>query len=133
MKHDQYLFDSSAIITLIERRKSDVLLEGWTVDLAFYELGNAVWKMVNLYKKLSIDDAKVVLDTFMSVYSMMNKIHGLDSQSILMMALQEGITYYDATYLYAAVVKKMTLVTDDKKLKHAGSKYVNVLSSSEIV
>ena len=36
------LYDSSAIINLCGETKIDKLLEGWTLNLAFYELGNAV-------------------------------------------------------------------------------------------
>ncbi len=36
------LFDASAIINLCAEKKLDKLLEGWTLNLAFYELGNAV-------------------------------------------------------------------------------------------
>jgi len=91
-----------------------------------------VWKQVNLYKTLSMDDAKVVLDAFMLVYNRMNKIQEVDPQSILMVASQEGITFYDAAYLQAAKDKKVTLVTDDKKLKQASSKYVNTVTSREV-
>jgi len=132
MRREPHLFDSSAIITLIEKNKLDALLEGWTIDLSFYELGNSVWKQVNLYKTLSMDDAKVVLDAFMLVYNRMNKIQEVDPQSILTVASQEGITFYDAAYLQAAKDKKVTLVTDDKKLKQASSKYVNTVTSREV-
>ena len=132
MRREPHLFDSSAIITLIEKNKLDALLEGLTIDLSFYELGNSVWKQVNLYKTLSMDDAKVVLDAFMLVYNRMNKIQEVDPQSILTVASQEGITFYDAAYLQAAKDKKVTLVTDDKKLKQASSKYVNTVTSREV-
>jgi len=132
MRREPHLFDSSAIITLIEKNKLDALLEGWTIDLSFYELGNSVWKQVNLYKTLSMDDAKVVLDAFMLVYNRMNKIQEVDPQSILTVASQEGITFYDAAYLQAAKDKKVTLVTDDKKLKQVSSKYVNTVTSREV-
>ncbi|PSN83720.1 hypothetical protein B9P99_00865 [Candidatus Marsarchaeota G1 archaeon OSP_B] len=71
-----YLFDSSAIIALVERKKLDELLEGYTIELAFYELGNAVWKQVHLYKTLSTDDAKITLDALISVFNKMHKIQG---------------------------------------------------------
>jgi len=38
------LLDPSAIINLCGKKKIDKLLEGWTLNLAFYELGNAIWK-----------------------------------------------------------------------------------------
>ncbi len=45
------LFDASAIINLCGKKKLDKLLEGWTLNLAFYEIVNAVWKQVYIYKK----------------------------------------------------------------------------------
>jgi len=51
----------------------DELLEGYTIELAFYELGNAVWKQVHLYKTLSTDDAKITLDALISVFNKMHK------------------------------------------------------------
>lgn len=38
------LFDTSAIIVLCRENKIDKLLEGGTINSAFYEPGNAVWK-----------------------------------------------------------------------------------------
>jgi predicted nucleic acid-binding protein len=125
------LFDSSSIITLVERKKLDELLEGWTIDLAFYELGNAVWKQVHLYKTINTDDAKIVLDAFVSVFKKMRKVQEADPFNILRVATEEGLTYYDAAYLQAATVKHMTLVTDDSKLKKASTKYVKTATSHE--
>lgn len=129
---NQYLFDSSAIITLVGKNKLDELLAGWTIELAFYELGNAVWKQVHLYKTLSADDAKIVLDAFISVFNRMHRIQDVEPLSVLGVALKEGLTYYDASYLQAAVDKKMTLVTDDKKLRQVSDKYVNTITSLEL-
>ena len=36
------LFDSSAIINLCGTKRVERLLDGWTLNLAIYELGNAV-------------------------------------------------------------------------------------------
>lgn len=37
------LFDSSAIINLCGQRKPDRLVEGYALNFALYEVGNAVW------------------------------------------------------------------------------------------
>jgi len=130
---NHYLFDSPAIIILVERSKLDELVEGWTIDLAFYELGNAVWKQVNLYQTLSMDEAKIALDALLSVFDKMHKIQEFEPLNILEIAVTEGLSYYDAAYLLAAMDKKMTLVTDDKKLKQVGDKYVNTVTSREAI
>ncbi|MEM3517655.1 MAG: hypothetical protein QXD42_04115 [Nitrososphaerales archaeon] len=38
-----------------------MLLEGWTLNLAFYELGNAVWKQLYLYKTINTKEANILL------------------------------------------------------------------------
>ena len=43
--------------------------------------------------------------------------------------MKEGLTYYDAAYLQAAMEKGMTLVTDDERLKKVGGKYVRAVTS----
>ena len=129
---NRYFFDSSAIIALVERNKPDELLDGWTIDLAFYELGNAVWKQVHLYNTLSIDDAKIALDALISVFKRMHRFQEIGPLSVLRVAAKEGLTYYDAAYLQAAADKKLPLVTDDKKLRRIGSKYVNTITSREL-
>lgn len=54
------LFDSSAAVNLCREKKIDKLLEGWTLNLAFYELGNAVWKQANVHKTITTDEANTV-------------------------------------------------------------------------
>jgi predicted nucleic acid-binding protein len=130
---NRYLFDSSAIITLVESSKLDELLEGWTIDLAFYELGNAVWKQVHLYRTLSMDEAKIALDALVSVFDKMRKVQELEPLSTLVIAVTERLSYYDAAYLQAAADKKMILVTDDKTLRQVGGKYVNTVTSREAI
>lgn len=129
---NRYLFDSSAIITVVERNEPEELFQGSTIDLASYELGNAVWKQVHLYKTLSLDDARIVFDALVSVFNKMHRVQGVEPLSVLAVAAKEGITYYDAAYLQAAADKKLILVTDNKKLKQAGSKYVDTITSREI-
>jgi len=47
--------------------------------------------------------------------------------------LRRGITVYDASYVYVAVRDGFTLVTDDHVLADRASKYVKVVSSSNLV
>jgi len=63
----------------------------------------------------------------------MHKIQEFEPLNILEIAVIKGLSYYDAAYLQAAMDKKMTLVTDDKKLKQVGSKYVNTVTSREAI
>jgi len=125
-----FLFDSSAMIALCGRKELDELLQGWTVDLSFYELGNTVWKQVHLYRTLKMEEASLALDALISVFRKMKRVTEVDALKVLEVAEKEGLTYYDAAYLQAAVEKGMTLVTDDARLKEVGGKYVKAVTSN---
>ncbi|MBS7655121.1 type II toxin-antitoxin system VapC family toxin [Candidatus Bathyarchaeota archaeon] len=126
------LFDSSAIINLCGEKKLDKLLEGWTLSLTFYELGNAIWKQVYLYKAIEADEARIALDSLIEVFNRLKKLKPENALKILKMALEEGITYYDASYIQAAIDNNLTLVTDDSKLYKIGKKYVKTVASDEL-
>jgi len=125
-------FDSSAIINLCGERKIDPLLEGKTLSLAFYEVGNAVWRQVHVHKSITREEGDLVLDSLMEVVRRMEKIEVEKPLEILRIAVEENLTYYDASYLQAAIEKDLTLITDDKKLYVAGKKYIETLKSDEI-
>lgn len=129
MKH---LFDSSSIINLCSERKIEGLLEGCTLNLAFYELGNAVWKQVHLHKALTQEEGVEALAALTEVYGQMRALHVEDSSSILNIAVEEGLTYYDASYIHAAIKNDAMLVTDDRRLHTAASKYVETATSDEL-
>lgn len=126
------IFDSSAIVNLCREKRINELLEGWTINLAFYEMGNAVWKQAYVYKTLSINEANIILDAFMEVFMKLKKPEKENSLEILKIAVKEGLTYYDAAYIQAAVENNLTLVTDDEQLYRTGKKYVKVATSDEI-
>jgi len=129
MKH---LFDSSSIINLCSERKIERLLEGCTLNLAFYELGNAVWKQVHLHKALTQEEGSEALAALTEVYGQMRELQVEDASSILKIAVEEGLTYYDASYIHAAIKNDAVLVTDDRKLQTAASKYVETATSDEL-
>ena len=129
MKH---LFDASAIINLCSDQKIERLLEGGTLNLAFYEIGNAVWKQTHQKKTLTLEEGKEALAALTEVYNQMREITVEDISSILTIAVEEGLTYYDASYIHAAIQNNAALVTDDRKLNTAASKYVETNSSEEL-
>ena len=126
------LFDSSSIINLCSERKIERLLEGYTLNLAFYEMGNAIWKQVHLHKALTQEEGGEALAALTEVYGQMREIHIEDASSILDLAVEEGLTYYDASYIHAAIKNDAMLVTDDRKLHTAASKYVETTTSEEL-
>jgi hypothetical protein len=50
------LFDASAILNLSRNDRSAALLEGKTIDLAFYEVGNSIRRKVCVEKTLTMEE-----------------------------------------------------------------------------
>ncbi|MHA1859793.1 MAG: type II toxin-antitoxin system VapC family toxin [Candidatus Asgardarchaeia archaeon] len=132
-----YLLDSSAIaIILIEKREDAFnLLRGrGTISLAYYELCNILWKETFLLKLV---DTQVALKTAEYLAYILSEMHvenlpsPKDLYELMEVALETGLTAYDASYLYAAEKLSATLVTEDNKLSEAAKKRgVNVISTS---
>jgi len=126
------LLDPSAIINLCGEKKIDKLLEGWTLNLAFYELGNAVWKQVHIHKTITSDEANTILSLLTEIFKKLKKPETEEALEILKIAIKESLTYYDASYIHAAMENSLTLVTDDKQLYTTSSKYIKTVTSDKL-
>jgi len=126
------LYDPSAIINLCGQKKIDKLLEGWTLNLAFYELGNAIWKQVHIHKTITTDEANTVLSLLTEIFKKLKKPETKEALETLKIAIKESLTYYDASYIQAATENGLTLVTDDKQLHTTSSKHIKTVTSDEI-
>ena len=128
-----YLFDASAIVNLVKRGNTRIFLKGATLDLAIYEAINAIWKEHVLLKNIDRDTAITFIDIIHAIFNVMKtfSIGGFEKE-IFELACKEHITIYDAAYLYHAIRGKLTLVTDDRKLREVALKYVRVASSMEL-
>ena len=109
-------------------------MEGKTLDLAYYESLNAILKEQALLKRI---DEKVALE-YIETLSLIFKALKVDSikgeeAEVFKLALKETLTIYDASYLHVAIRDKLTIVTDDKKLRDKSSQYVKALSTKELL
>ncbi|RLI76694.1 toxin VapC [Archaeoglobales archaeon] len=125
------IFDASAIINICSRGEIEKL-EGHTSSLAIYEIGNAIWKQVYQRRKLSIDEGKKALSVLHEVLKNLEKLEIAHPEEVLRIAVNEGLTFYDASYLYLAVKNNLALVTDDKGLYKIAEKHVRVLKSRDL-
>jgi len=124
MTKPQLLFDANAIYRLIRELPDDAtdkLVESSTICLAYYELGNALWRECFLLKRISKEDAEKSL---IFMYTVLDRMHvvSLDNNSgsaILDTACKFNLTFYDSAYLTEAKKSNKILVTDDKKLAKA--------------
>ncbi|MEM0044320.1 MAG: type II toxin-antitoxin system VapC family toxin [Sulfolobales archaeon] len=129
-----YLYDASAIFNLVKRGELRVFLGGHTLDLAIYEVANAVWKECYLLKKIKIETAYRLIELLSKVFDIidLHTIKGFEKE-VMDIAVKEGVTIYDASYIYIAMRDKLTLATDDRKLMDIARKYVSVATTSEII
>ena len=135
------LFDASSIFTLVRELRGDApnkLLEGSTISLAYYELGNALWRECFLLKRISREEAEKLLRAMFAILQAMDVI-SLDNDDdegsvVLDKACEYNITFYDSAYVAEARKSKKVLVTDDKKLAKAAEKAgVKTLTGSALI
>ena len=55
------LFDASAVLDLFRKGRAGELLQGCTIDLAGYELGNAVRRLVDVERSLTPGEGAEIL------------------------------------------------------------------------
>jgi predicted nucleic acid-binding protein len=112
------------------------LVKGTTIYLAYYELGNALWRECLLLKRISIGEAEKSVDLMYSILERM-QVASLDKETgseILDTAYKLNLTFYDTAYLIEAKKGDKTLVTDDIKLAKAAENLgIKTLSSNTLM
>ncbi|BEP17847.1 type II toxin-antitoxin system VapC family toxin [Pyrofollis japonicus] len=113
----RFLLDASVLYKVLEnpRRYVEFVEESAILDLTIYEVGNAV--MVSARRGL-IDDPLGFLRGFKEVVGLVEVIPITvnDIGEIAKIALETGLTYYDAAYVYKARRHNLVLLTEDKEI-----------------
>ena len=128
MTKPSLLFDACSILMLVRELKgeaSDKLVEGSTISLVYYELGNALWRECFLLKRISQEEARTLLRSMYAIVGQMELLSLGDedeANAILDLACNHSLTFYDSAYLSQASKSNKTLVTEDKKLAKAAEK-----------
>lgn len=131
------LFDASSLLNLIVKgggRVIDLLRDQYILDLTIYETYNGIWRLSVLRGRLSREEAGK-LTTAVAMLAQRLKVlpvRGLDLQEVMDLAVEERVTFYDASYIHASRANGLTLVTDDLKLLEAASRHVETVKSSEL-
>ncbi len=139
MTKPKLLFDSNAIYTLIREtpdKALDMLMEGATIYLAYYEIGNALWRECLLLKRISIEEAEKSLSLMYEMLARMQvaSLNNEKGNETLDTAHKFKLTFYDSAYLVEAKKDNRILVTDDKKLAKAAENFgVETLSSNTLM
>ncbi|HDD64185.1 MAG TPA: DNA-binding protein [Thermoprotei archaeon] len=126
-----YVFDACSILNLIKRACMKPFLNGVTLDLAFYECLNAIWREHVLLGKLDADTALEYVGLITDTFKVLHVVSfGNLGGEVYKLAVEEEITVYDAAYLLEAMRGGCILVTDDEKLEEVSRRYVKVVRSS---
>lgn len=107
--------------------------KGVTLDLAAYETINSVWKECFLLRRIRVETAYEWVKLLSRVFSILELKSIRDfEKEVFDLAIMEGVTVYDASYLHAAMMNKLTLVTDDSKLIDIARKYTSTISTAQL-
>jgi len=126
------VFDSSAIFKMISLGKSSHLSAQHTSSLAFFELGNIVWKNSVLTNIYSQKEAIELLGVCEIVLEKM-RISYVEFKDIYHIAEKCHISFYDASYVCLAKELKCPFVTLDHKLALKIKPVVDILAIEQIV
>ena len=126
------VLDSSAIYKVISINRLGLLSDQYTSSLAFFELGNIIWKnsvLAHIYSQKEalelLNACEMALDKMRVGYSDIDKIYKI--------ATHHHISFYDASYVCLAIDFKLSLVTLDIKLSQKISSMVDILSFDQFV
>jgi len=107
---------------LLLTEKGDALphLEGnHTLDLAYYEIGNVIWKESALFGNITPEGARAMAGYAARIISHMIVLRTDtpgEASETMKLAIERGLTYYAAAYLHHAE-SQQPLVTEDNKLR----------------
>ncbi|MCD6443640.1 type II toxin-antitoxin system VapC family toxin [Candidatus Bathyarchaeota archaeon] len=124
------------LLRLLREKAPDLLRGGSTISLAYYEVGNALWREHLLLRRITSKEASKTLKTIFLILGTMDVIALKDEnfgEAVFNLASKLNITYYDASYLAEALKTDKTLVTDDGKLSTAARRIgVKTLTSRDL-
>ena len=125
------LLDASAIFNLFQRGKYNELIAGATNQLARYEIGNVLWKSHKIRNEISKKEAMELGNVIFELIDSMEQIKP-SPDSVLKLSIEDGITFYDSSYLVSAIESGYNFVTDDLKLYRIASPKVITRKRSEL-
>ncbi len=128
------LFDTSSIFEAVMKGNVKILNGSTTIPLTLYELGNIIWKKTSLLEELTTEEASQLLMVIKDVMKTMiiHENNGLNSDSLII-APREKLSYYDASFIHAAIDLGYPLVTEDNQMRKTCQKLdVPVLSIKDV-
>jgi predicted nucleic acid-binding protein len=122
------ILDSSVLVKLVLSEESSNeakayvtrILDGGgaitTTDSALPEAGNAIWKRAHLLHQLDAEGYHTAMGSLIKIVSRMEPVPTIDiAGDAADIALEEGVTFYDALYVAACSHTGSRLLTADKR------------------
>ena len=132
-----HVFDTSSLITLLTHGDGAIttVFGQYTLDLAFYEAGNSFWRDSAAQQIVNREDATDAVDYLNDVRKEMRvlSVDDVGATRIFETAWDEGVTYYDAAYITAAIELEATLVTEDGGRADHASEAVSTTTALEVL
>ncbi|AAK41096.1 Conserved hypothetical protein [Saccharolobus solfataricus P2] len=114
MKGNGFLFDASALYPLLDYIDKIDVKKIYILTLTFYEVGNAIWKEYYIHKK--VKDPITLSMLFNDLLRRFNVVEDPPLDKVMKVAIDKGLTYYDASYVYVAESLGLTLVSNNREL-----------------
>ena len=95
------------------------------LDLTVYETCNAFWKEhIKLHR---IDRGSAVqacrVAKALTQYTRLYRVTDLDTEEVMRMAMENNITFYDASYITLASMLKVPIATEDRDILRVAPSY----------
>ncbi len=129
----RYLFDASSVYRTALAADTAKLIRRYTCSLAWYELGNILVTETRVRKALDETEQQHLLQFVSRALSLMAFV-GLNGEEskVVAVAMKYGLSFYDASYVYAAKKAAAVLVTEDGKLAKKVKGYVDVINAETV-
>ena len=107
------------------------------LDLTLYEVCNGLWKESAKLNRIDAFTASELCYYSKEVAKRCAKVHSiseLDVRSVIEIALESGLTFYDSSYIELARELNASLATEDKEIARVAPKYkIEVLSLNRLM
>lgn len=128
----KYILDASSIYKIAEANKLNIAESSITLDLAKYELGNAVLTDFTVLKRLDEAKANTLIMFLYELLDTIKQVKISEAEKVLKLASELKLSFYDASYAYCAKASNLTLITEDEKLKRKIKGHIKVISVKEL-
>lgn len=113
---DGFLLDASAVVKLLLNGEDDQAFGHAVLELAFFEVGNTLYRIAAHEQRLSRDDADLLVEQLADLRNEIDILSLQDVGGIVRVyeaAWETSLTVYDAGHVAAAASTGRTLVTTD--------------------